>query len=114
MVSARDVSGRGIGEAGSGQCCLEQALRFSELCKEDLLSGNTSEFGDKADLREDPDKPLCGVELPRLDAISIVVLKLVMIVMVDFAEGDDRHQPRVAGAAFGGIRALAQVVAERI
>ena len=37
-----------------------------------------------------------------------------MIVMVALAEGDDGHEPRVAGAAFGRIGALAEVVAERI
>ena len=37
-----------------------------------------------------------------------------MIVMVPFAEGNDGHQPGVAGAAFGRIRALAEVVAQRI
>ena len=42
-----------------------------------------------------------GIELPRLHAVSIIVLKLVMIVVVALAEGDDRHDPRVARAASG-------------
>jgi hypothetical protein len=42
------------------------------------------------------------------------MLKLVMIVVISLSKSDQRHQPRIAGAAFGGIRARTQVVTERI
>ena len=42
------------------------------------------------------------------------MLKLVVIVVIALAEGEERHDPGIAGAAAGGIRALADVVAERI
>ena len=114
VVSVCDVSGSRIGEAWSGECRLEQALCFGEFCKEDFLPGNTAQFADQAELGEGPDEPLRGIELPRLHAVAVIVLKLVMIVMVALAEGDDRHEPRVAGAAFGRIGTIAEVVAQRI
>ena len=42
------------------------------------------------------------------------MLKFVMIIMVPFAQGHDRHEPPIACAAFGRIRAVADIVAKRI
>ena len=114
VVSVGDVSGSRLVEAWPGECCLEQALRFGQLCKEDFLLGNTAKFADQAEPGEGPDEPFRRVDLPRLHAVAVIVLKLVMIVVVPLAEGHDRHQPRVTGAAFGGVGALADVVAQRI
>ena len=114
VVSVCNVSGSRLVEAWPGECCLEPALRFGELCKEDSLLGNAAQFADQAETGEGPDQPLGRVDLPGLHAVAVIVLKLVMIVVVPLAEGHDRHQPRVTGAAFGRVGALAEVVAHRI
>ena len=54
---------------------------------------DTTQLLCQADFCECPDDPLCGIELPGLHAIAIVVWKLMVIVMVAFAEGHQGHQP---------------------
>ncbi len=58
-----------------------------------------------------PDAPLGGVELPRLHAVAVIVLKLVVIVVVPLAEGHQRHDPAIAGAATARVRPRAERVA---
>ena len=41
----------------------------------------------KAKLVENPDCPLGGIELPRFDPISIVVLESMVVVMIPLAKG---------------------------
>jgi len=53
----------------------------------------------QSNLRETPNQPFRRVPLPRLHSVTIIVLKRVVIIMVTFAEGKQRHQRRVAGAA---------------
>jgi hypothetical protein len=93
VVGIRNISGGRFGEAWTGERRLEEALCFGQFCQEDFLPGNTAKLADQAELGEGPDEPLGGVELPRLHAVAVIVLKLVMIVMVALAEGNDRHKP---------------------
>jgi hypothetical protein len=114
MVSVCNVSGSCRVEAWPGECCLKPALRFGELCKEDFFLGDAAQFADQTETGEGPDQPFGRVDLPRLHAVAIIMLKLVVIIMVPLAEGHDRHEPGVTGAAFGRVGALAEVVAHRI
>ena len=100
MVSVCDVSGGGCGEAWVGQGCLESALRFGEFCKDDLFSGNSAKLADEAYLGHDPDDPFRRIDLPGLDSVPVVMLKLVVIVMIPFTEGKDCEEPGVASTAF--------------
>src|SRR5262249_22706431 len=49
-----------------------------------------------------------------LHSVSIIVLKLVVIIMVAFAEGKQRHEKRVARAAPRGIRLTPEGMASRV
>src|SRR5882757_11313328 len=59
------------------------------------------------DLGETPNQPFRWVPLPWLHSITIIVLKLVVIVMVTFAEGKQRHEKRVSRAAPRRVRLTA-------
>ena len=100
MVNVRDVSGGGFGEAGMGESCLESTLCFGELCQYDLFRGNSAKLADQAKLRQGPDDPFGRIDLPGLDSVPVVMLKLVVIVMIPFAEGNDCEEPRVASTTF--------------
>src|SRR5258707_14489400 len=100
MVNIRDVSGGGVREAGVGECCVESTLRFGELCQHDLFRGNSAKLADEAYLGHGPDDPFRRIDLPGFHSIPVVMLKLVVIVMISFAEGKDCEEPRVASTAF--------------
>jgi hypothetical protein len=90
------------------------AAGFAHFGKEHLAVGDAAEIAGQAEAGEDPDRPLGGVEVPRLHAVAVVVLELVMVVVVALAEGEERHQEAVTGAAAGGVRLVADGVAERV
>jgi hypothetical protein len=46
----------------------------------------------QAELRQNPDQPFRRIPLPRLHAITIVVLKFVVIIVIAFAEGEQRQE----------------------
>ena len=100
MVSVRDVRGGGVREARVGERCLEPALRFGEFCQDDLFDGNSAKLADEADLGQNPDDPFRRIDLPGFHSIPIVMLKLVVIVMIPFADGKDCEEPRVASTTF--------------
>jgi hypothetical protein len=100
MVSVCDISGGGSSEAGVGEGCLESALRFGEFCQYDLFGGNSAKLADQANLGQNPDHPFRRIDLPGFYSIPVVMLKLVVIVMITFAEGKDCEEPRVASTAF--------------
>jgi hypothetical protein len=52
--------------------------------------------------------------LPWPDAIAVIVLKLVVIIVVAFAKGEDRHEERIARTAFGRVGLAADGVAGRV
>src|SRR4029077_9639222 len=114
VVGAPHESGSSIVKSRAGEHRLELALRFGEFCKDNFFRRNTAELADEAEFGKSPDHPLGGIDLPWLHAVAVVVLELVMIIMVAFAQGNDCHKPRVTGAASGGIRAFTHIVAERI
>ena len=68
----------------------------------------------QSDLGETPNQPFGWVPLPRLHSITIIVLKLVVIIMVAFAQGKQRHEKRVARAAACGIRLTPEGMAGRV
>jgi hypothetical protein len=84
----------------SGEGCRESALRFGELCQYDLFRGNSAEFANEADLGHYPNDPFGRIDLPEFHSIPVVILKLVVIVMIPFAEGKDCEERRVASTAF--------------
>src|SRR6202022_3845768 len=87
---------------------------LGQFRKNDLFLRNTAKLSDQPKLGKAPNRPLRRIELPRLHAISIVVLKLVMKVVITLAQGHNSHEPRVPCAAFGGIRAIAEIMAQRV
>ena len=93
MVSVRDVSGGGFGEAAMGESCLESTLCFGQLCQYDLFRGDSAKLADEADLGKGPDDPFRRIDLPGFHSVPVVMLKLVMIVMIPFAESNDRQDP---------------------
>jgi hypothetical protein len=99
-AGTRDVSGGAFGEAGVGEGCLESTLRFGEFCQHDLFRGNSAKLVDQASLGQNPDYPFRRIDLPGFYSIPVVVLKLVVIVMIPFAEGKNGEEPRVASTAF--------------
>jgi hypothetical protein len=100
MAGTRDVSGGAFGEAGVGEGCLESTLRFGEFCQHDLFRRNSAKLVDQANLGQNPDYPFRRIDLPGFYSIPVVVLKLVVIVMIPFAEGKNGEEPRVASTAF--------------
>ena len=96
---------------GVGDFVLEGALGLAKLREEDGLGGNLAEIAGEAELVEGPDDPLGGIELPRLHAVAVIVLKLVVIIVVALAEGDEGHDPAIAGAAAAGVGPGAEGVA---
>jgi len=113
-VSTGEASRGGLGQSGAGEVCLEPALRFGQFGKDNFFGRNTTQLPSEAEFGQRPDQPLCRIDLPRLHAVAVVMLKFVMIIMVPLAKGHDRHEPPVACAAFGRIRAVADIVAKRI
>ena len=93
MISAGNICGTGFGESWVRQHCLESTLRFGEFCEYDLFCGDSAQVTDEADLGKDPDDPFRRIDLPGFNSIPVVVLKLVMIVMIPFAESKDRQYP---------------------
>src|SRR5437667_10443108 len=113
-MSTGEASGGGLGQSGAGQVGLKPESGFGQFGKNNFFGRNTAQLSSEAEFGQRPDQPLCRVDLPRLYAVAIVMLKFVMIIMVPFAQGHDRHEPPIACAAFGRIRAVADIVARRI
>src|SRR5207248_7029695 len=66
----------------------------------DLIGGNAAQVLREPQFRERPDDPLGRIELPWFYSIAIVVLKLMVIVMIAFAESEEGQEERIARAAF--------------
>ena len=77
------------------------SLSNFSLRRSNLIRGSAAQTSDKSQLRKHPDDPLGGIDLPWLDSIAIVILKLVVIVVITFAESEEGEQERVTRAAFG-------------
>ena len=65
----------------------------------------------KTHLRKSPDDPFGRIEVPWFHAVAVIVLKLMVIVMITFAEGNERHNEGVARTAFRRVRLTAKNVA---
>ncbi len=87
---------------------------FAHFSFEDFFLRHGAQVPSEANFFEEPDCPFGGVELPRLHAVAIVVLKLVVEVVVALAKGKNRHEQAVAGRDIAGIWALADPVAEGV
>ena len=86
LTGVRHISDSQLWQARFGELGRKPPLRFVKFAKDNLFGRDTSQLCGQAHFRQSPDDPLCGIELPRLDAIAIVVLKLVMIVMVSLSK----------------------------
>src|SRR6267154_6159561 len=94
--------------------------RFSSLachCFSHVRFARGNQFGLRAaqtarqsDLGETPNQPFRWVPLPWLHSVTIIVLKLVVIIMVAFAEGKQSHEKRVSRAAPRRVRLTAKSV----
>src|SRR5262245_41113780 len=69
------------------------------LGRSDLLVSDAPQLPREPKLAQGPDHPLGGIELPPLHPIAIVVLKLVMVVVVPLAKGEQGHDPAVTRGA---------------
>src|ERR1700674_721991 len=65
----------------------------------DLFGGDPAQVLREPQFRERPDDPLGRIELPWLHPIAIVMLKLMVIVMITFAESEESEEKRIARAA---------------
>ncbi len=101
----------GSGGGCGGDFVLEGALGLAKLREEDGVRGDLPEIAGEAQFVEGPDGPLGGIELPRLYAVAVIVLKLVVIIVIALAEGDQSHDPAIPGAAPAGVRPRAERVA---
>jgi len=75
------------------------------------MRGNLPQVAGKTEFAQRPDRPFGGIKLPWLHAIAVIVLKLVMIVVISLAEGDERHDPAIACTAPAGVRPRAKRMA---
>ena len=100
----------GLGE----QFRLQQAVMLGDLRFEDFFLGHGAEVAGQTEFVQNPDRPLGGIVLPRFDAIPVVILELVVEVVVALAKGENRHEEAVTRRAMGGIRTVADPVAERV
>src|ERR1700745_1129497 len=96
-MSTGEASGGGLGQSGAVQVGLKPVLGFGQFGKNNFFGRNTAQLSSEAEFGQRPDQPLCRVDLPRLYAVAVVMLKFVMIIMVPFAQGHDRHEPPVHG-----------------
>ena len=70
----------------------------------DLIGGDAAQVLREPQFRERPDDPLGRIELPWLYSIAVVVLKLMVIVVIAFAESEEGQEKRIARAALLRIR----------
>ncbi len=84
------------------------------MCEQNFVGGHPAEFAGKAEFGEGPNDPFGGVKLPRFNAVSVIVLELVVVVMVALAESEQGKEEGVTGAAARGVGAASDVVAEGV
>ena len=68
----------------------------------------------KAELRADPDEPLCRVVLVPLDRVAVVHGELVVEVVVTFTNGDESSDKMVTGSVLVIKSAFAEPVSKRV
>ena len=66
--------------------------RNSGLGRSNRLRRGFSEVAGQPGFGEEPDYPLRGIPLPGFNSVAVVVLKFMMIIVITFSEGKDRHQ----------------------
>src|SRR5678815_4170386 len=79
------------------------------LARGNQFRPRAAETARQPDLGETPNQPFCRVPLPWLHSVTIIVLKFVVIIMVTFAEGKQRHEKRVARTAPRRVRLTANL-----
>ena len=62
------------------------------LRRPNLFGRDAAQIFRDAHRRKKPDDPLGRIEVPRLYAIPVVMLELVVVVMISLAESDERHE----------------------
>ena len=87
---------------------------LGDLRFEDFFLWHGAEVAGETEFVQNPDRPLGGIVLPRFDTIPVVILELMVEVVVALAKGENRHEEAVARRTVGGIRAVADPVAERV
>ena len=91
---------------------VEIDLGFPALLRqEDFVLGDSPQIARKTKLRKTPDDPFGRIEVPWFHAIPVIVLKLMVIVVITLAEGNERHDKGIPRTAFRGIRLAAKNVA---
>ena len=84
-----------------GKPLIEPPLFLPDFSHGDDLVRDTAQTRDEPEFLKRADAPLGGVELPRLYAVAVVVLKLMVKVVVPLAEGEEGHEPAVLCGALG-------------
>ena len=97
-----------------GKLFLRLATRFPHLGEEDATVRHAAEAIDETELGERPDCPLARIPLPWLHAVAVVVLELVVIVVIAFAEGEEGHDGAVPRTVAGGVWLATKHVAEGV
>lgn len=92
----------------------ETPLALGNHGLDDFFVRNGAQIRGQPYLIQQPDRPFGGIELPFANSIAVVVLKFVVVVVVAFAEGADRHEETIAGGAGAGVGTAADPVAQRI
>src|SRR5205814_6208131 len=85
-------------------------LSHVRLARGNQFRPRAAQTARQPDLGETPNQPFRWVPLPWLHSVTIIVLKLVMIIMVTFAEGKQSHEKRVPRAAPRRVRLTAKSV----
>src|SRR5215475_5818552 len=81
-----------------------QCLSHLRLARGNQFRPRAAQTARQSDPGETPNQPFRRVPIPWLHSVTIIVLKLVMIIVVAFAQGKQRHEKRVTRAASRGIR----------
>ena len=71
----------------------ETPLGLGQFGKENLFGGNAAQLPGQTELRQGPDNPFRWINLSPFHSVAVIVLKFVMIIMITFTEGHDRHDP---------------------
>ena len=67
----------------------------------DLLCGNAAQIPSQPEFRKGPNDPLGRIDLPWFYSVAVVMLKLMVIVVIAFAESEEGQEKRIARAASG-------------
>ncbi len=87
---------------------------FTHFREQNFTVRHTSQTFDETELGKCPDRPFGWVPLPWLHAVAVVMLELMVIVVVAFAESQQGHDRAVARGVLGGVWLFADGVTKGV